>query len=118
MIYSHTMNSSVFGYDYRNIINSLRSPLYGHSPLCAAIIANKLDAMILLIEHGANVNKPIKQWSKYTPLHIAVMCNNEGAVRILMDHRANPRLTDRSFEDPIYLAGTREHDHLIKLMTT
>lgn len=110
------MFQSVFGCDYEKIMEDLRCPYKGYTPLCVAITTNKLDAMILLIEHGANVNKPIKCWSKYTPLHIAVMCNNEDAVRILMDHGANPRLTDRSFNDPIYIAGTRKH--LIKLMMT
>lgn len=69
------------------------------SPLHYAASFNRTDALQLLIDHGANINK--KSRVGYTPLRCAVGKIHIDAVQLLIDHRADINATDIEGRTPM-----------------
>lgn len=58
----------------------------GRTPLCIAVIYNKINIVELLLNNGADVNLPVG--AKVTPLSIAVKNNNIDMIKLLLNKGA------------------------------
>lgn len=82
------------------------------SPLHYAAEYNHTDAMQLLIDHGANINK--KGGNDITPMHWAVVKVNMEAIQLLIDNGVDVNAADNegwtSMEFAFYTPGDRYDD--------
>lgn len=70
------------------------------TPLCLAIVHGHRDAVVLLLQHGADVNRPLV--NKKTPLHYAVENDKWDIVHDLIDRGAD--VNAGSPKSPLYYA--------------
>jgi len=73
----------------------------------ARVAETNLDAMRLLVEHGADVNARTN-WDA-TPLHIAAFNGRTAAAQFLLDHGADTTVRDQHGQTPLDLAMSKGH---------
>ena len=90
----------------------------GATLLCVAVCHSSNDVVNLLIQRGADPNKPInKKWMGkrgVTPL-ISAADNLEGA-KLLLDSGANPNTSDESGNTPLHAASLRGNQEMVELL--
>ena len=77
----------------------------GQTPLCIAAKHGMLDKLILILEHGADVNKKTKNGD--TPLHWAVSAGSIECIKTLLEYGADVNSNNKS-----YLPINVIHDNL------
>ncbi|MBP1627849.1 MAG: Ankyrin [Holophagaceae bacterium] len=87
----------------------------GESALLQASRVGFLEAMNLLIEHGANVNLASKGTAR-TPLATAVLSKKPEAVKLLIKHGAKTELADKSACTPLLLAVLQADPDMVQLL--
>lgn len=95
-------------------INVLGYDIY--SPLITAQINKFNNAVVFLIEHGANVKLP-KYDDGLTPLHLAIMYNQTNIARLLISHGSNINAKDKHWEiTPLELALNSKNSTIVQLL--
>ncbi|MEI6178056.1 MAG: ankyrin repeat domain-containing protein [Verrucomicrobiota bacterium] len=74
-------------------------------PLEQAILRNKAEIAVLLLEKGADANST--NASKRTPLHLAIDRNNPVVITALLKAGAKPNMRDNSGWTPLHHAGAK-----------
>lgn len=90
---------------------------YGLTPLCVAVVSDQVDALHVLIDAGANVNKEIHQAGDYTALHYAAELGREEAMKTLIatgDSDVHAK-TDAS-HTPFLLAALHGHVGVLSVL--
>lgn len=75
------------------------------TPLEQAILRNKTEIVVFLLEHGANANTV--NTSKRTPLHLAVDRHNAEVVAALLKAGAKPNVRDQDGWTPLHHAAAK-----------
>jgi hypothetical protein len=97
--------------DVRNFIQANPDSLQkgtrptSRSPLEQAVLRNKQDTAILLLEAGAEPN--VADASKRTPLHLAIDRNNPVLITALLKAGAKPDLRDKDGWTPLHHAAAK-----------
>ena len=76
-------------------------------PLHAAVAARSLEAVALLLEHGADVNA--RQQLGYTPLMGAAASGRQDIADLLLAHGADPALVSEDGESAADVAAEHQH---------
>ena len=84
----------------------------GTTPLMISIYFSKNSVAVILIENGADVNKPSK--NGFTPLMAASSTGNTEMVKLLLEKNADPSAKDNGGLDAAYLASKDEIRALLK----
>ena len=79
------------------------NPAYGLSPLCWASLSGNEQAVVLLLERGANIRWIDK--SGNTPLHEAALFCHPGTVRLLLEHGSDPSARNNAGSTPLGLCA-------------
>ena len=87
--------------DVNSRLDLKEDPAFGGSALHIAIMEFANEAVLYLIERGANVNLPAANDQKGTPLHWAVKAANDDGVRMLLDAGADRMLPDANGKLPL-----------------
>lgn len=87
----------------------------GFSPLHHAIMKERDDMLVLLIEHGAKVNIQAMKVS-ITPLHLAADNGYMSCVKVLLVNGADPNLTDFVGDTPLHGAAQQGHGDVCSLL--
>lgn len=82
--------------------------------MCAAAGSNDLDAMLRMVEGGADVN--ISDYDQRTPLHIAASNDNSLVVQFLLTHGADKEKKDRWERTPLEEAMRSESWKVVRLL--
>ena len=82
--------------------------------LHAAVTYRKIDALPLLLEHGADISAT--DATGMTPLHVAGMLGRREEAKWLLAHGANPLLEDVYGDTPLHTAVIFGHGQIIKLL--
>uniref|UniRef100_A0A8C4RDL1 Notch C-terminal domain-containing protein n=2 Tax=Eptatretus burgeri TaxID=7764 RepID=A0A8C4RDL1_EPTBU len=86
----------------------------GKSALHWAAAVNNVEAMMVLLKHGAN--KDMQDNKEETPLFLAAREGSLEAVRILLEHGANRDITDHMDRLPRDAARDRHHHDILHLL--
>lgn len=84
------------------------------TPLHLAVLNNKIECLVKLIEMKADVNA--KTEKGITPLHLAVSEDNREVIRILLDNGAEIDSKDYIGETPIFKAVQKNSIELVRLL--
>ena len=84
------------------------------TPLHAAVHYGHLSVVMLLLEHGANMETRDVHGS--SPLHSASYRGYTEVVSLLIDRSANLNAKDFDQKTPLYLALERGHDEIVRLL--
>ncbi|MFO1513807.1 MAG: ankyrin repeat domain-containing protein [Verrucomicrobiota bacterium] len=84
------------------------------TPLHCAARAGKLNAVTMLLEHGAEVNAT--DIHGCTPLHSAVYGRHTNVVEFLLDHQANANAARTDGTTPLYYAASHGDPNLLGLL--
>ena len=87
--------------DVNTLLDLKEDPAFGGSALHMAIMEFANEAVLYLIERGADVNLPAADEQKGTPLHWAVNAANDEGVRMLLDAGADRTLPDANGKLPL-----------------
>ncbi|MEO2282059.1 ankyrin repeat domain-containing protein [Pseudoalteromonas pernae] len=96
----------------------VRNEKTGTPPIIKAVINEKLRALKVLIELGANINDRNMKWK--TPLHYSMPANYHrnpkvllSITKLLIEHGADVNLTDREENTPLFYAAEYGEPELI-----
>jgi ankyrin repeat protein len=94
-------------------LNEINIDDRGRTALLYAAIRGDLAMCMMLVEHGADINKTDnRQW---TPLMEAAGYNHPSIVEYLLNHGANPELRDRWDKTALHWAAFAGADEVIQL---
>ena len=85
------------------------------TPLHVASQEGHVDAVHVLLDHGAHVNSQ-EHRSNWTPLHVASYEGNLKVVQLLLDHEATLNAGSRGDNTPVYLASREGHLEVVQLL--
>jgi type 1 glutamine amidotransferase len=91
-----------------------RGPEAAMSPLHQAILRNRTEIALLLLERGADVNEPDR--SQRTPLHLAVERASVPLVEALLARKAKPHERDRMGWTPLHHAAAKDRVAVAKAL--
>lgn len=91
-----------------------RGPEAAMSPLHQAILRNRTEIALLLMERGADVNEPDR--SQRTPLHLAVERASVPLVEALLARKAKPNERDRMGWTPLHHAAAKDRVAIAKAL--
>jgi uncharacterized protein len=83
-------------------------------PLHSAASARNLEAVRLLLEHGAPVNA--RQQSGWVPIHAAAQNGDRLMVELLLKHGADPTLANADGKTPAAVARDKGHHEISALL--
>ncbi|HEU5070869.1 MAG TPA: ankyrin repeat domain-containing protein [Verrucomicrobiae bacterium] len=96
---------------------------YYNTPLAMAVWRDSAEMVTLLLEFGADPNRPDESHQAQhgmvggdTALHEAVLKGSAKMVKLLLAHGADPDIPDASGTTPIELARLKDRSHLVHLM--
>jgi len=75
----------------------------GYTALHRASYSGKGDALLYLLEHGANVNA--KTHDGWQPIHCAARWNNLDIVKTLLEHKADVNAATKGLQTPLHFAA-------------
>ncbi len=85
------------------------------TPLMLAASKGSLPTVRLLLDHGADVNSSINEWSS-TPLMCAVEGGNPAVVRLLIASGAHLNDIDGSEDTALTLAQDNHHPEIVQIL--
>lgn len=88
----------------------------GFTPLGLACFFNQAESVRILLNHGADVNKPSKNDSKVAPIHSACAVSNIEIVKLLLDHGADVNVRQTNGITPLHAAAHNGQTTLIELL--
>lgn len=88
---------------------------FGETALFKALEVGSLDAVIVLLEKGANVNS--KSETGHTPLHWACYYGRPDILQVLLAAKANVSAFNAFNADPMYYATHYEKPEVSQIMT-
>jgi uncharacterized protein len=83
-------------------------------PLHQAILRNRTEIALVLLEAGADPSAPDR--SKRTPLHLAVERNNPAIAEALLARKARPNEHDKDGWTPLHHAGAKDRVAVAKVL--
>jgi uncharacterized protein len=83
-------------------------------PLHSAASARNLEAVRLLLEHGAPVNA--RQQGGWAPIHAAAQNGDRPMVELMLRHRADPKLANDNGETPAMVAREKGFKEIASLL--
>jgi ankyrin repeat protein len=83
-------------------------------PLHSAASARNLEAVRLLLEHGAPVNA--RQQSGWVAIHAAAQNGDRPMVELLLKYGADPKLTNADGKTPAAVARDKGHEEIAALL--
>lgn len=86
----------------------------GDTPLHIAAINGNLEAIVLLLQEGAELNA--KGEDGMTPLHYAVQMKQIDAIKILIEHDADPTVSDDFGDTPVTKASIMNNPNIEALL--
>ena len=86
-----------------------------HTPLHLAVIHEELEAISVLIDHGANIDQPLSI-TKHTPLFHAVECGNFKGASLLLEKGANAKATNADGQTALNFAVRRDDLKMVQLL--
>jgi hypothetical protein len=84
------------------------------APLHVASQEGHVDAVRVLLDHGAHVN--LQDGADWMPLHFASLEGNLKVVQLLLEHEATLNALTVSDSSPVYLASLRGHLEVVRLL--
>jgi hypothetical protein len=93
---------------------ALRGPDAALSPLHQAILRNRSEIALALLEAGADPSEPDR--SQRTPLHLAVERNNAAIAEALLARKAKPNERDKDGWTPLHHAGAKDRIAVAKAL--
>ncbi len=88
----------------------------GMAPLHEAILRNRTEIALFLLDAGASVDAPDR--SARTPLHLAVERSNLALVKALLDRKAKPNQLDKMGWTPLHHAAAKDKVDIAKAFLT
>jgi ankyrin repeat protein len=88
----------------------------GSSALAAAASRGKVETVKYLLECGADPNDGGNQQISYLPLHSAVEKGHKEIVELLIEHNANPHIHDVDGQTALSRAQKRDNEEIIRLL--
>lgn len=79
-----------------------------------AVMYKRIDAMALLLEHGADINAA--DYTGMTPLHVAALAGRRDEARWLIAHGADIEARDRFGDMPVHTAAVFGQGGVVKLL--
>lgn len=95
-------------------VNARATNDLGSSPLLWAITGQDVEAITLLLDHGADINETTTAGS--TPLHKAAVTGNAALVRLLLARGANVNARNSGGQTPLTHALFNRHDTVAALL--
>ena len=96
-------------------IEDINSSYKGYTPLYTAASLPQISFVTLLIDHGADVNHPIKDGS--TPLYVAAALGRKENTKKLISAGADLLLSERNDGDhPLTAAASQGHRSIIEIL--
>ncbi|NXF77712.1 ANKK1 protein, partial [Sclerurus mexicanus] len=86
----------------------------GYTPLIMAVQKRLPDICSILIEHGADPNKPDEDG--WTPLHFAAQNGDDRIVRLLLDHQARVNAQEHDGWTPLHLAAQNNFENVARVL--
>jgi uncharacterized protein len=83
-------------------------------PLHSAASARNLEAVRLLLEHGAPVNA--RQQGGWAPIHAAAQNGDRPMVELMLKHHADPKLSNDDGKTPAMVAREKGHEEIADLL--
>jgi uncharacterized protein len=83
-------------------------------PLHSAASARNLDAVRLLLEHGASANA--RQQGGWAPIHAAAQNGDRALVELMLKHGADPKLANDAGQTPAAVAREKGHAEIAALL--
>ena len=84
------------------------------APLHNAILRNRTEIAVLLLDAGADVNAPDR--SQRTPLHLAVERNNLAVLQALLARKAKPNERDKIGWTPLHHAAAKDRVEIARAL--
>lgn len=95
---------------------NLHSPgLKSTTPLTAAAIANNVEAIVLLLDAGADIELGVGQHLA-SPAHHAAFHGSTEALAILLDHGGDPHAVTSNFGSLIFAGAYRGHRETVRML--
>jgi ankyrin repeat protein len=89
--------------------------IFGERPLDIACTRGKIEEVIVLLNHGANIDATGEKG--HTPLHEAVNQGHTKIVKFLLDQGANPHSVNDWGISPLKRAEMHDNKEIITLLT-
>ena len=86
----------------------------GGAALSNVAAAGNLNALKLLIDHGAALNNSSAHG--YTPLHLAASYGKRDVVKFLLERGADPNISTEWAETPIFMAAKNKYTEIVTLL--
>ena len=86
----------------------------GMTPLHLAAREGMMNAVVVLLDHGADVNAADTHGC--TPLHSAVYARNVPVAEVLLDRHANPNMSRKDGSTPLFYAAGNGDTNLVSLL--
>ena len=90
-----------------------KSP-FANTPLDAAVAANHLEVVKVLLQNHASVN--VRAAGGHTPLHKAAMNGNLEVAKLLLDHGADATARNDDGKTPLQCAAEKGHEEVWALL--
>jgi ankyrin repeat protein len=94
--------------------NSVSRNLNANTPLHAAVVGNQREAVVLLVQHGANVNATDS--GGWTPLGLAAHNGRGPIIEILLNSGADPNIRNNQGDTPLKVAREQDHQDAVALL--
>jgi ankyrin repeat protein len=85
-------------------------------PLHSAASARNLEAVRLLLEHGAPSIVNARQQRGWVPIHAAAQNGDRPMVELLLQHGADPKLANDEGKTPSMVAREKGHEEIAALL--
>lgn len=87
----------------------------GLTPLCVAVLVDKIEIVQLLLDHYANVLfRAVGRHESNTPLHFAALCGNEKIIALLLNYGALINMANETGATPVMIAASFDQADALK----